>query len=350
MIIVSVTEDTLTTLHFLAVKIFEHKLFIMMQVTFLGVYATALLANTYFFIKEFNMEFLNQYISVYLGLFSSVILYATLLWKQSTLKTFEDNCRPLIFHDFNLMEETHERIKKESQYTTSFIKFHLIFTLVSDCILIPVGRERKFQFGITFFQDYCHSYVLEALYLLGYPITGYMYVRIAYTLLYIVSHIKFRTYLIFDMIEHVSEGYDDQIDTELLDCDEYQKVLKARLVFMLTELIQIARVADLAAAILSGHLIPPLAVSGLLIGLSALSFVYLTENMFDAIYSNTRWTSFNKSNRKIILITMTVFQEPKRLRFTQTTSCNYEIGDRLAKTVYSFAAVMARLSDSQTIR
>ena len=139
------------------------------------------------------------------------------------------------------MEETHERIKKESQYTTSFIKFHLIFTLVSDCILIPVGRERKFQFGITFFQDYCHSYVLEALYLLGYPVTGYMFVRLAYALLYFVSHVKFQIYTIFDIIEQVSEGYDDKSDAELLDCDVYQKVVKARLHLVVTKLTQLAR-------------------------------------------------------------------------------------------------------------
>ena len=93
----------------------------------------------------------------------------------------------------------------------------------------------------NFFRDYCHSYVLEALYLLGYPVTGYMFVRLAYALLYCVSHVKFETYLILDIIEHVSEGYDDKTDAELLDCDEYQQVVKARLVVMLTKLIYLAR-------------------------------------------------------------------------------------------------------------
>ncbi|KAJ3659905.1 hypothetical protein Zmor_011567 [Zophobas morio] len=362
-----------------------------MQVIFLGVYSTAVLANTYFFIKEFTMEFLNQYISVYLGLLASAILYATLLWKQPIVKKFEENCRPIIFQPVDVKEETKERIKKESQYITSFVKFHIIYVLISGCIVIPVGRERKFQFGITFFQDYCHSYVLEALYLLGYPITAYMFVRLAYALLYFVSHVKFQIYIILDIIEQISEGYDDKSDGELLDSEEYQKVVKARLAFLITKVTSLARlcyfgrVGDLAAAMLAGHLIPPIVISGLLMGLSVLSFIYLgnllgywcyfqnflwcvgsastlimythcgqefennTENLFDAIY-NVRWTSFNKSNRKIILIAMTIFQEPKRLRFTETTSCNYELGVRLVKTVYSFAAIMARVRDSQTIR
>ncbi|KAJ3659949.1 hypothetical protein Zmor_011611 [Zophobas morio] len=185
-----------------------------------------------------------------------------------------------------------------------------------------------------------------------------------------------------DIIEQISVGYQRKSDTELLDCPEYQEVVKARLCVMVTKLTQLTRVATRASATLTTHLIPPLAISGLLMGLSAMSFVYLgnifgywcyfqnfmwcissvstlimyahcgqkfenlTEDMFDAIY-NIRWSSFNESNRKIILITMIMFQEPKKLRFTDTVSCNYELGVRIAKGVYSFAAVMARLSSSQ---
>ncbi|XP_063901843.1 odorant receptor 46a-like [Zophobas morio] len=231
--------------------------------------------------------------------------------------------------------------------------------------------------------DYCHSYVLEALYLLSYPVVGYMFVQLAYALLYFVSHVKFQLYMTLDMIEHIAAEYDEQSDDDLLNCDEYQNTIKARLVLMVTKLTEVTRVANLAASMLAVHFIPPLAMSAVLIGLSLLSFVYLEQSLgywcyfqnflwcvsststliiyahcgqefenntmkvFDTIYA-TRWTSFNTSNRKIILITMIMFQEPMKLKFSESVSCNYELGVRISRAVYSFAAVMARVSDSQS--
>ncbi|XP_063923068.1 odorant receptor 46a-like [Zophobas morio] len=303
------SDDDLHTLYFLSIKIFEHKLFVVMNSVFLAVYATALLANTYFFFKEFNTEFFNQYISVYMGVVAFIII---------------------------------------------------------------------------FFHDYCHLYVFEALYLLSYPITGYMFVRLAYALLYFVSHLKFEVYKILDIMEHVSVEYDYQSDNELLECDEYQKIVKARLLLVITKLTQLARIADLASMI-TAQLLPPFTISAVLMGLSIMNLFFIrnilgywsylqvflwsigsastlimyahcgqefennTEKVFDAIY-NTRWTSFNKSNRKTILTTMIIFQEPKSLRFTDALSCNYELGVRISKAIYSFAAIMARLSNSQEIR
>ena len=137
--------------------------------------------------------------------------------------------------------ETSNRIKKESKDITLFVKFHLAFILIAGCVLIPVGTERKFQFGIIFFQDYCHSYVLEAFYFLGFPVSAYVFVRLSYALLYFVSHVKFRLYTILDAIEHITIEYDDQSDNDLIDCGEYQRVIKERLHLIVTELIQLTR-------------------------------------------------------------------------------------------------------------
>ena len=198
---------------------------------------------------------------------------------------------------------------------------------MTGCVLIPIGRERKLQFGITFFQDYCHSYVLEALYLLSYPLTGYMFVRCAYALLYFVSHVKFQVYTMLDIIEQISVGYQRKSDTELLDCPEYQEVVKARLCVMVTKLTQLTRyeikmwtiiiiikkryfcrVATRASATLTTHLIPPLAISGLLMGLSAMSFVYLVSDRTFTPYSFRVNLNMTHDFREIYSVTGVIFK------------------------------------------
>ena len=163
------------------------------------------------------------------------------MYQQPVMKKFEDECH-LFKLDINAASrETSNRIKKESKNITVFVKFHLIFILIGGCVLIPMGRERKFQFGITFFQDYCHSYVLEALYLLGYPVSAYVFVRLSHGLWYFVSHVKFKLYTILDITKDISAEYDNHSDNDLIDCDEYQKIVKARLLVIVTELTELSR-------------------------------------------------------------------------------------------------------------
>ena len=52
---------------------------------------------------------------------------------------------------------------------------------------------------------------------------------------------------------------------------------------------------------------------------------FQTGKLFDGL-CETRWTSFDRSNRKIFLLTLMAVQEPKKLSFTDTVSCNYELG------------------------
>ncbi|KAJ3659951.1 hypothetical protein Zmor_011613 [Zophobas morio] len=371
------SDDVLSTLGFLSVKICQHKVSIAIQVVIFAVYTTIILANTYFFIKEFNMEFFSQYITIYLSILASEITYATALWNRSIVKKFEEEWAPFKFRSENAKEEMNQRIKKESTDIICFVKFHLFFSLLTGCVLIPVGKERTLPFAITFFEDYCHSYILEGIYLLAHPITIYMFVRFSYAILYFVSHVKFQLYTILDIIQDISAEYDDQSDADLLDREEYQDNVNARLLLMVTKLTELTRLASLAASDLATYFIPPLVFSGLLVGLSIMSFFYMgdslgywsyfqsslwcitslstmiiyvycgqvfenmSETVFDAIY-NVRWTTFNKSNRKIILLTMIIFQEPMKLRFSETLSCNYELGVKIMKSLYSFAAVMAR--------
>ena len=44
-----------------------------------------------------------------------------------------------------------------------------------------------------------------------------------------------------DMIEHIAAEYDEQSDDDLLNCDEYQNTIKARLVLMVTKLTEVTR-------------------------------------------------------------------------------------------------------------
>ncbi|CAH1371455.1 unnamed protein product [Tenebrio molitor] len=74
------------------------------------------------------------------------------------------------------------------------------------------------------------------------------------------------------------------------------------------------------------------------------NFEDVTSTLFPAIYE-TRWTTFNKSNRKTTLLILINCQEPMKLRFTEMVSCNYELGVQGFKILYSFAATMGRLGE-----
>ncbi|CAH1382848.1 unnamed protein product [Tenebrio molitor] len=45
------------------------------------------------------------------------------------------------------------------------------------------------------------------------------------------------------------------------------------------------------------------------------------------------------------MIIITMAQVPSRLKFTDTVSVNYELGIRIVRSVYSFAAILARVKN-----
>ncbi|KAJ3619318.1 hypothetical protein MTP99_005008 [Tenebrio molitor] len=167
-------------------------------------------------------------------------------------------------------------------------------------------------------------------------------------------------YLLLDCINYLSADYENVDDTKLLESTEYQKVIKKRLHFLVVRHNELTRlgttVCDLAA-----QLLPPIAIAGILLCLSAMSFAYLgdffgywcyfqnfiwclttvttgvliikcgqdyedaSETIFPAIYE-TRWITFNKSNRQTILMILMNSQEPLKMKFTDNVACNYELG------------------------
>ncbi|KAJ3631829.1 hypothetical protein MTP99_012935 [Tenebrio molitor] len=186
-------------------------------------------------------------------------------------------------------------------------------------------------------------------------------------------------YMLLDCINYLTAEYEDEDDVSLLKSDEYQKVIKERLRFFVIRHIELKRLAQLASD-LAAQCIPLLSIGGVLMCLSAMSFVYLgdffgyycyfqnfmwylcsvstaiifikggqnfedvTSTLFPAIYE-TRWTTFNKNNRKTMLLILMNCQEPLKLQFTNTVSCNYELGVQGVKILYSFGATMTRLSE-----
>ncbi|CAH1382847.1 unnamed protein product [Tenebrio molitor] len=60
---------------------------------------------------------------------------------------------------------------------------------------------------------------------------------------------------------------------------------------------------------------------------------------------DVRWVTFNESNKRSVIIIITMAQVQCRLKFTDTVSVNYELGIRIVRSVYSFAAILARVKN-----
>jgi hypothetical protein len=50
--------------------------------------------------------------------------------------------------------------------------------------------------------------------------------------------------------------------------------------------------------------------------------------MCDTI-NDVRWIRFNESNKRSVIIILTMSQVPRRIKFTDTVSVNYELGIRV---------------------
>jgi hypothetical protein len=50
--------------------------------------------------------------------------------------------------------------------------------------------------------------------------------------------------------------------------------------------------------------------------------------MCDTI-NDVRWITFNESNKRSVIIILTMSQVPRRIKFTDTVSVNYELGIRV---------------------
>ncbi|KAJ3659879.1 hypothetical protein Zmor_011542 [Zophobas morio] len=330
------------------------------------------------------MEFLIKYVSTYLALVAVTINFAAILWKRSAVREFNEafQCYKVGFD--SIAPKSKDRILTESKYANNFVKAHLVLALITGAVVIPVGKVRDTHLAVLLFENYYPLYVVETIYFLSFPIVSYVSVRLAYGITYFVLHVKFQIYMLLDYVEGIVDDYEDIDDSNLLESREYQTVVKGRLNEMVLKINMLIKMVNMGSD-LTKHFIPTMATSGVLMGLSAMSFSYLskffgywcyfqnfmwcftavstliiyvyygqqleneTQSICDAVY-NIRWLSFNLSNRKTILITLTNVQNPLKLKFTNGIACNYELGMKIYRNLYSFAAVMARLSDVSQIK
>jgi hypothetical protein len=85
-------------------------------------------------------------------------------------------------------------------------------------------------------------------------------------------------------------------------------------------------------------------VTGILIIQSGQDLEDQTGDIHLTLY-DVRWVTFNESNKRSVMIIITMAQVPSRLKFTDTVSVNYELGIRIVRSVYSFAAILARVKN-----
>jgi hypothetical protein len=52
-----------------------------------------------------------------------------------------------------------------------------------------------------------------------------------------------------------------------------------------------------------------------------------------ATINDVRWITFNETNKRSVIIILTMAQVPVRIKFTDTVSVNYELGIRVRNCV-----------------
>ena len=157
------------------------------------------------------------------------INFAAILWKRPAVREFVEafQCYKVGFH--NISPKSKDRILRESKYVGNFVKIHLLLVLITGAILIPVGKERDTHLAVRLFENYYPLYVVEAIYFLSFPIVSYVSVRLAYGIMYFVLHVKFQIYMLLDYINGMVDDYEDIDDSNLLESEEYQSVVKERI-------------------------------------------------------------------------------------------------------------------------
>ncbi|XP_044256490.1 odorant receptor Or2-like [Tribolium madens] len=245
---------------------------------------------------------------------------------------------------FDSSSNLYKRINLESKYILQAVYFNNFLAACLVFFLLPAGGQSdKVLYGINLFGRFLPSQrkILTQIYYCTLPVLAYMVTVNPYLLLYGSSHIKFQVCYMNELLVKMARQYKD-IDYNLLRNEKYQKNVTLNLKncirrhtilkYMDTKLNNLIRFPLLVVMGLSVVFL----ISLLFLLIVSREDVYIpsfgailafgTVTNILAVYSGqeiineslkcltcagtSRWTSWNFSNRKMLVILMTNAQKP----------------------------------------
>ncbi|KAJ3659729.1 hypothetical protein Zmor_011403 [Zophobas morio] len=376
-------DDPLHWVRFLSITIFNNKFYRWARIFTLIFQIVNLITDIYFFVMVFEAAYLYRYLAVFLSQISAVLFGIGLLWSEKLFKCLDKEFWSMLWSIDTATIKTKRKIQTDFKYITATVVVNTLLGVGAGFMLIPTRTEQMYQLALVLFRNYfpTYHYILDFFYFLLFPITSYMIINVANMIAYYVYLGKSQIHLGLDVISHMSVDYNDYDEDTLLHSAEYQRVIKRRMAFIVirhNELLRISRIATNLAS----QLLPWFVIGGIVMFLSALSNWYLVEvnigywlyvknfcwlststltgallvhcgqeieDLTGAMFSvvnDVPWTSFNTSNKRTMLTILTVAQIPVKLQFTETVSLNYQLGIRMLRNVYSFAALFASVKST----
>ncbi|RZC31769.1 hypothetical protein BDFB_012074, partial [Asbolus verrucosus] len=204
-----------------------------------------------------------------------------------------------------------QKIRKEATNINTFITVNTIVSLLCGFFhMLPEDNDRNIFFALGIIHEFLPewSFLLTSLARVSVLFLPIIMLAIPCQFIYLASHFKYQTYLLTYYLQNLN-NYDDKIG------DNFHKEIKKRL-FQHSLRAKVLRVGTFVIA-------------------AGLAFVLVSEvgqqieNMSSDAYNilkTTDWHDWNKENKKIYLIILSVAQKPYQIEFSESMLINYQLG------------------------
>ncbi|KAJ3664056.1 hypothetical protein Zmor_008261 [Zophobas morio] len=363
---------------FLIVDIFETKIARCILVAILLDILSIILIQTYFFVENFDINYLLTFALSY-----TMMLYATvaILFLPDARNNVKSTIKKIDMRDLNTetCKSAREKIRKEIFLETANLLAHIILAVVSSVLYtMPKENMEKYECFIHVWTNYFPKWknISVLLYrIIFFPTIYVSIINPSHLIKYSLLQIKFQVYVSIHQIEEINLGYEDRPFSRL-DSQFHEMVSKRLLSCIKLHLFYYGLIREIekrttkylfvfkTASILlyfgltisyfSQKGVLPITCLISLISLSIFSGATVTrsgqelENLSDDVYMslvNVKWYHWNESNKRNYLIFLTNAMKPFKLKYSQNVSLNYKLAIELLQAFFSAISISSNLKN-----
>ncbi|KAJ3628976.1 hypothetical protein MTP99_013405 [Tenebrio molitor] len=315
--------------------------------------------------------------------FQGVMGIAVIFYIEHTIKVLLGQTLGQLW-DFSITSELYARMKNEAKKFLLVVNVNNFMMATMVFFNFPMaGQNRNIYYAKYFFEKVapsCSTY-LTYLYYATFPLLGYMMLINPTLMLYITAHLKYQVYHLNELLTNIGSEYEGVEDYDLMRNETYQKKVSQQLKIC----VQRHRVLKYWEKKFNDTIYMPLII---LMGLSIMAFIslffgiivkrqdtyllrvgstmvfasistffpiasgqYLTNASSKMLMNagNCRWTSWNVSNRRTLLIFMTNAQKPFIIG-TAFFLCEFPFiisGVKFISSICGFFLQLAKMKDAQ---
>ena len=166
---------------------------------------------------------------------------------EDQIKLFHGEVLSLLWSVDCTSKATEQDTLKLFKYATYVAKLNCFLAVITGFVMIPIGKEREYDFALFLFQNYFTSfhYIFDLGYVLSFPVLSYLLVTVANFFAYYTCHAKSQMHLLSDVVSHMTDEFIDYEDATLFYNEEYQEIVRQREIFIVKRHIQLRRLVAL---------------------------------------------------------------------------------------------------------